>query len=120
MSVFSVFINERRSIEDIEQVLKEVKASVKRVKDKEVKYALGVLFITILLDSCLVYMTLKGLYSITPDLFLGLGLLVAFIGFVWLRVQEVKLNTVEYRYYKVKEIQLENELKFTKYFNEFI
>lgn len=120
MSVFSVFINERRSIEDIEQVLKEVKVSVKRVKDKEVKYALGVLFITILLDSCLVYMTLKGLYSITPDIFLGLGLLVAFIGFVWLRVQEIKLNTVEYRYYKVKEIQLENELKFTRYFNEFV
>lgn len=120
MSIFSVFIKERRSIEEIERVLKEVKASVKRVKDKEVNYALGVLVITILLDSCLVYMTLKGLYSITPDKFLSLGLLVAVVGFVFLRVQEIKLNTLEFRYYKVKEMQLENELKFTKYFNEFV
>lgn len=120
MSVFSVFINERRSIVEIEQVLKIVNEIVKRVKDKEVNYALGVLFITFLLDICLFYMTLKGLYSLTPDIFLGLGLLWVFISFVWLRVQEVKLNTLVYRYYKVKKLQLEKELKFTKYFNEFL
>lgn len=120
MSIFSVFIHKKRSIVEIEQVLKIVSESVEKVEDKEVNYALVVLSITCLLDGCLFYMTLKGLYSITPDIFLGLGLLWVFISFVWLRVQEVKLNTVEYRYYKVKEIQLENELKFTKYFNEFI
>ena len=100
--------------------MKIVSESVEKVEDKEVNYALVVLSITCLLDGCLFYMTLKGLYSITPDIFLGLGLLWVFISFVWLRVQEVKLNTLVYRYYKVKKLQLEKELKFTKYFNEFL
>ena len=120
MSIFSVFIHKKRSIVEIEQVLKIVNESVEKVEDKEVNYALVVLFITCLLDGCLFYMTLKGLYSITPDIFLGLGLLWVFISFIWLRVQEVKLNTLVYRYYKVKKLQLEKELKFTRYFNEFL
>ena len=116
----SIFSERRRSVVQIERDLQDVKLKVKKVKDRDDNYTLSTLYLTYIVIGCFAYMLFKGMYGITPNTFLILSLLVIIIGFIGLTILENKLNTLEHRYNKVKEIQLENELKFTKYFNEFV
>lgn len=107
-------IKRGRSIIQIEQDLQDVKLKVKKVKDRDDNYTLGTLYLTYSVIGCFAYMLFKGMYGITPNIFLILSLLVVIIGFIGLTILENKLNTLEHRYNKVRKMQLERELKIAR------
>lgn len=107
-------IKRGRSIIQIEQDLQDVKLKVKKVKDRDDNYTLGTLYLTYSVIGCFAYMLFKGMYGITPNIFLILSLLVIIIGFIGLTILENKLNTLEHRYNKVRKMQLERELKIAR------
>lgn len=110
----NIVIERRRSVVQIERDLQDVKLKVKKVKDRDDNYTLGTLYLTYIVIGCFAYMLFKGMYGITPNIFLMMSLLVIVIGFLGLTILENKLNTLEHRYNKVRKMQLERELKIAR------